>query len=452
MVSYYLDRIENHKDLNIYLEVFSEEAQTQAQKVDLKLQQGTAGRLAGMVIALKDNICYQGHRVSASSKILEGFESLYSATVVERLLAEDAIIIGRLNCDEFAMGSSNENSAYGPVKNPHNSSKVAGGSSGGSAAAVAADLCQVALGSDTGGSIRQPAAFCGVVGLKPTYARVSRFGLIAYASSFDQIGPLTKSIEDAAIVTEIIAGKDENDSTSSSVSVSNFSNLEGSVEKKHIAYFKEYIDTPGLDPEIKDNFLQLIESLRAEGHTVEEQSFSHLDVIIPTYYILTTAEASSNLARFDGVHFGYRSPNAHDLESTYKMSRTEGFGEEVKLRIMLGTFVLSSGYYDAYYTNAQKVRRLIQDRTKAVFEQFEFILMPTTPNTAFDIGLKNEDPTIAYLEDIYTVHANLAGVPAISLPLWKSKKNMPIGIQLMAPAFKEQDLLTFSQYLMKFKN
>jgi aspartyl-tRNA(Asn)/glutamyl-tRNA(Gln) amidotransferase subunit A len=447
-----LDRIENHKDLNIYLEVFSEEAQTQAQKVDLKLQQGTAGRLAGMVIALKDNICYKGHRVSASSKILEGFESLYSATVVERLLAEDAIIIGRLNCDEFAMGSSNENSAYGPVKNPHNSSKVAGGSSGGSAAAVAADLCQVALGSDTGGSIRQPAAFCGVVGLKPTYARVSRFGLIAYASSFDQIGPLTKSIEDAAIVTEIIAGKDENDSTSSSVSVTNFSNLEGSVEKKHIAYFKEYIDTPGLDPEIKENFLQLIESLRAEGHTVEEQSFSHLDVIIPTYYILTTAEASSNLARFDGVHFGYRSPNAHDLESTYKMSRTEGFGEEVKLRIMLGTFVLSSGYYDAYYTKAQKVRRLIQERTKAVFEQFEFILMPTTPNTAFDIGLKNEDPTIAYLEDIYTVHANLAGVPAISLPLWKSKKNMPIGIQLMAPAFKEQDLLTFSKYLMKFKN
>ena len=452
LVSYYLDRIENHKDLNIYLEVFSEEAQTQAQKVDLKLQQGTAGRLAGMVIALKDNICYKGHRVSASSKILEGFESLYSATVVERLLAEDAIIIGRLNCDEFAMGSSNENSAYGPVKNPHNLSKVAGGSSGGSAAAVAADLCQVALGSDTGGSIRQPAAFCGVVGLKPTYARVSRFGLIAYASSFDQIGPLTKSIEDAAIVTEIIAGKDENDSTSSSVSVSNFSNLEGSVEKKHIAYFKEYIDTPGLDPEIKDNFLQLIESLRAEGHTVEEQSFSHLDVIIPTYYILTTAEASSNLARFDGVHFGYRSPNAHDLESTYKMSRTEGFGEEVKLRIMLGTFVLSSGYYDAYYTKAQKVRRLIQERTKAVFEQFEFILMPTTPNTAFDIGLKNEDPTIAYLEDIYTVHANLAGVPAISLPLWKSKKNMPIGIQLMAPAFKEQDLLTFSHDLMKFKN
>lgn len=447
-----MHRIENHKDLNIYLEVFSEEAETQAQKVDLKLQQGTAGRLAGMVIALKDNICYKGHRVSASSKILEGFESLYSATVVERLLAEDAIIIGRLNCDEFAMGSSNENSAYGAVKNPHNSSKVAGGSSGGSAAAVAADLCQVALGSDTGGSIRQPAAFCGVVGLKPTYARVSRFGLIAYASSFDQIGPLTKSIEDAAIVTEIIAGKDENDSTSSSVSVSNYSNLEGSVEKKNIAYFKEYIDTPGLDPEIKENFLQLIESLRAEGHTVEEQSFSHLDVIIPTYYILTTAEASSNLARFDGVHFGYRSPNAHDLESTYKMSRTEGFGEEVKLRIMLGTFVLSSGYYDAYYTKAQKVRRLIQERTNAVFEQFEFILMPTTPNTAFDIGLKNEDPTIAYLEDIYTVHANLAGVPAISLPLWKSKKNMPIGIQLMAPAFKEQDLLTFSHDLMKFKN
>lgn len=449
LVSYYLERITKHQDLNIYLEVFNESALAQAQIIDQKLLDGTAGRLAGMVIAIKDNICYKGHRVSASSKILDGFESLYSATVVERLLEEDAIIIGRLNCDEFAMGSSNENSAYGPVKNPINPTKVPGGSSGGSAAAVAADLCQLALGSDTGGSIRQPAAFCGVIGFKPTYARVSRFGLIAYASSFDQIGPLAKSVEDAALVTEIMAGKDENDSTSSSVPVSSYSKLKDSSEKKKIAYFKEYIDSPGLDSEIKESFLQLIKDLKADGHTVEEHSFSYLDVMVPTYYILTTAEASSNLARYDGVHFGYRSPNGHDLESTYKKSRTEGFGEEVKLRIMLGTFVLSSGYYDAYYTKAQKVRRLIQERTQAVFEQNEFILMPTTPTTAFNIGVKNEDPTVAYLEDIYTVHANLAGVPAISLPLWNSSKNMPMGVQLMAPAFMEESLLAFSEKLMK---
>jgi len=452
LVEYYLDRITKHQDLNIYLEVFSDEALERAQKVDQKLQEGTAGRLAGMVIALKDNICFKGHKVSASSKILEDFESLYSATVVERLLEEDAIIIGRLNCDEFAMGSSNENSAYGAVKNPVDPSKVPGGSSGGSAAAVAADLCHLALGSDTGGSIRQPAAFCGVVGMKPTYARVSRFGLIAYASSFDQIGPLAKSVEDAALVTEIMAGKDENDSTSSSVPVSSYSNLDAPVEKRKIAYLKEYIESPGLDPEIKAKFLQLITDLKAEGHTVEEQAFSYLDVMVPTYYVLTTAEASSNLARFDGVHFGYRSPNGHDLESTYKMSRTEGFGEEVKRRIMLGTFVLSSGYYDAYYTKAQRVRRLIQDRTKAIFEDFDFVLMPTTPSTAFEIGRKNEDPTVAYLEDIYTVHANLAGVPAISLPLWNSSENMPIGVQLMAPEFKEDALFAFSEQLMKHKN
>jgi len=291
-----------------------------------------------------------------------------------------------------------------------------------------------------------------VVGMKPTYARISRFGLIAYASSFDQIGPLAKSVEDAALVTEIMAGKDENDSTSSSVPVPSYSNLDAPIEKRKIAYLKEYIESPGLDPEIKANFLQLISDLKAEGHTVEEQTFSYLDAMVPAYYVLTTAEASSNLARFDGVHFGYRSPKAHDLESTYKMSRTEGFGEEVKRRIMLGTFVLSSGYYDAYYTKAQSVRRLIQDRTKAIFEDFDFVLMPTTPSTAFDIGVKNEDPTVVYLEDIYTVHANLAGVPAISLPLWNSSENMPIGVQLMAPEFKESELFSFSAKLMKPKN
>lgn len=449
LVDYYLDRIEKNKDLNIFLEVFTDLAKEQALKVDAKIADGTAGKLAGMVIGLKDNICLEGHKVSASSKILDGFVSLFSATVVDRLLAEDAIFIGRINCDEFAMGSSNENSAYGPVKNPRNTSRVPGGSSGGSAAAVAADLCLVALGSDTGGSIRQPAAFCGVVGLKPTYARVSRNGLIAYASSFDQIGPLSKSVADSALVLEVIAGNDDFDSTCSSVAVDSYSEKSNGEDKKKIAYLKEYIESPGLQPEIKANILALIDKLRAEGHTVEEAAFPYLDVMVPAYYVLTTAEASSNLARFDGVHFGYRSPNAHDLESTYKLSRSEGFGDEVKRRIMLGTFVLSSGYYDAYFTKAQKVRRLIQDKTLAIFEDFDFILMPTTPSTAFELGVKNEDPTVAYLEDIYTVHANLAGVPAISLPMWESKEQMPIGLQLMAPSFKEKDLLSFSEHLMQ---
>ena len=452
LVNYYLDRIDKHKDLNVYVEVFAEEALMRAKNIDEKLFAGTAGRLAGMVVAIKDNICFKGRKVTAASKILDGFESLYSATVVERLLKEDAIIIGRVNCDEFAMGSANETSYYGAVKNPKNPKKVSGGSSGGSAAAVAADLCQVALGTDTGGAIRQPAAFCGVIGLKPTYSRVSRYGLIAYASSFDQIGPITKSIEDAALVTEIISGKDPNDSTSSSVMVEPYNNIVLPTEKKKITYLKEYLESPGLDAEIKEKFLDLISELKAQGHVVEEQTFSYLDVIVPCYYVLTTAEASSNLARFDGVHFGYRSSNAKDLDSTYKLSRTEGFGEEVKRRIMLGTFVLSSGYYDAYYTKAQRVRRLIQDRTTALLKDYDFILMPTTPTTAFDIGVKNEDPTIAYLEDIYTVHANLAGMPAISLPLWVSSKKMPIGVQLMGAAFKEADLLNFSKLLMHSRN
>ena len=452
LVDYYLDRINKHKDLNIYIEVFADEAKSRAKKIDAKLQSGTAGKLAGMIIALKDNICFEGHKVSASSKILEGFESLYSATAVDRLLEEDAIIIGRVNCDEFAMGSANETSVYGATKNPHNPNTVPGGSSGGSAAAVAADLCQVALGSDTGGSIRQPAAFCGVIGIKPTYARVSRHGLIAYASSFDQIGPLAKSVEDAALVTEIISGKDPLDSTSSSIPVSSYSEAKATAGKKKIAYLKEYIESPGLNPEIKENFLKLISDLKAQGHTIEEQTFPYLDVMVPSYYVLTTAEASSNLARFDGVHFGYRSPNAHDLESTYKLSRTEGFGDEVKRRIMLGTFVLSSGYYDAYYTKAQRVRRLIQDRTDVILKDYDFILMPTTPSTAFEIGVKNEDPTVLYLEDIYTVHANLAGVPAISLPMWTSSENMPIGLQIMSSAFKEEHLFAFSKLLMNSKN
>lgn len=443
----YLDRIAENKHLNAFLEVFDAEALAQAKSIDEKLEKGTAGRLAGMVIGLKDNICYKGHELSASSKILNGFESLFSATVVERLLAEDAIIIGRTNCDEFAMGSSNENSAFGKVLHPTDNSKVPGGSSGGSAVAVAANLCFATLGSDTGGSIRQPASFCGVVGYKPTYGRVSRWGLIAYASSFDQIGPFTHTVEDSALLMEIISGADEHDSTASKKEVSEYSKLTPQQGVK-IAYIKDCLESEGLDPEIKAHLESQIDSLKAQGHIVEPVDFPYLDHMVPVYYVLTTAEASSNLARFDGVHYGHRSEGATDLPSTYKKSRTEGFGEEVQRRIMLGTFVLSAGYYDAYYTKGQKVRRMLQEKTNEIFEKYDFILSPTTPHTAFEIDRKSTDPTVMYLEDIFTVQANIVGCPAISLPTGKHSNGLPFGIQLMAPSFKDGELLAFSNQIM----
>lgn len=447
----YLQKIEEKKSLNAFLEVFTEDALRQAEGVDRKIASAEGGKLAGMVIGLKDNLLYKGHQVSASSKILEGYESIYNATVVQRLLDEDAVIIGRLNCDEFAMGSSNENSAFGPVKHPLNEKYVPGGSSGGSAAAVAAGLCLATLGTDTGGSIRQPASFCGVVGFKPTYGRVSRWGCIAYASSFDQIGPLTNCVEDAAIILEVIAGTDQFDATLSRQAVPDYSKLLNPPErrKKKIAYFKEYIDNEGLEPEIKAKMKALIEDLRQDGHELNELTFPYLDYVIPAYYILTTAEASSNLSRYDGIHFGYRSPNATDLESTYKLSRSEGFGKEVKRRIMLGTFVLSSGYYDAYYSKAQKVRRLLSEKTSEILENHDFILMPSTPGTSFPIGEKSNDPIKMYLEDIYTVQANLCGIPAISLPMGTHSNGLPFGVQLMSDSFTEADLLAFSTELMQ---
>ncbi len=445
----YINRINANKHLNAYLEIFEKSALEKAKLVDEKIKAKTAGKLAGLVIAIKDNICYKDHQLSASSKILEGFTSLFSATVVERLLAEDAIIIGRTNCDEFAMGSSNESSAFGNTLNPINTKCVPGGSSGGSAVAVAADLCLAALGTDTGGSIRQPASFCGVVGLKPTYARVSRYGAIAYASSFDQIGPITKNIDDAAIIMEVIAGKDDYDSTVSSQPVTEYSKQLATTGKKvRIAYLKDCLESTGLDSEVKARIYQIIEQLKAEGHTVEAVDFPYLEYLVPTYYLLTTAESSSNLARYDGVHFGYRSPDSTDLESVYKKSRTQGFGKEVKRRIMLGTFVLSSGYYDAYYSKAQRVRRLLQTKTNEVLASYDFIIMPTTPGTAFEFGQKSADPITMYLEDIYTVQANITGLPAISLPLGKHSNGMPFGVQLISKKFSEADLLSFSKYLM----
>ncbi|MEQ8625010.1 MAG: Asp-tRNA(Asn)/Glu-tRNA(Gln) amidotransferase subunit GatA [Vicingaceae bacterium] len=439
-----------NQGINAFVEVYDESAKAKALEVDQKLKAGNAGKLAGLIISIKDNICYQGHGVSASSKMLENFESLYSSTVVERLLAEDAIIIGRTNCDEFAMGSSNETSYYGAVKNPLNTQKVAGGSSGGAAAALAAGMCMASLGSDTGGSIRQPASFTGLIGLKPTYGRVSRHGLIAFGSSFDQIGTFTNSIEDAALIMEVISGKDEYDSTLSQKEVPSYSKQlkEKDNTQKKIAYFDCYVEHEGIDEAVRKRTLEVIDSLKKEGHQVDKIPFDYLDQMVPTYYVLTTAEASSNLARYDGIHFGYRSEQATDLESTYVLSRSEGFGKEVKRRIMLGTYVLSAGYYDAYYTKAQKVRRIVKDKTNEVLEEYDFIISPTSPHTAFDLKAQTNDQIKMYLEDIFTVQANLAGIPAVSLPIGKNEENMPFGIQLMAKAFDEESLLSFSKTLM----
>lgn len=442
-----ISSIENKKHLNAFLEVFKESALIQANAADQKIASKTAGKLAGVIIGLKDNICYKNHKVSCSSKILENFESLYSSTAVERLLAEDAIIIGRLNCDEFAMGSSNENSAFNKVLNPLNEKTVPGGSSGGSAAAVAASLCHAALGSDTGGSIRQPASFTGTVGLKPTYGRISRWGLIAYASSFDQIGPITKNVDDAAILLEVMAGADEYDTTASQKAVDVYSENLNHKKTYRIAYLKECMDSPGLDAEVKSHTINTLEKLKNKGHTIEAVEFPYLDYLVPTYYVLTTAEASSNLSRFDGIHYGYRSPNAHDVESTYKKSRSEGFGKEVKRRIMLGTFVLSAGYYDAYYSKAQKVRQKLRQKTREILKDYDFIVTPSTPSTAFEFGKNSTDPIQMYLEDIFTVQANLVGCPAISVPNGIHSNGLPIGFQIMGRDFEERNLLNIAKQI-----
>lgn len=450
IVDSYLAQIQENTDLNAFLEVFEDSAKQQAANVDQKIKNGTAGRLAGMVIGIKDNFCYANHKTSASSKILEGFESLFTGTAVQRLIDEDAIIIGRLNCDEFAMGSSNENSAFGPVKNFLNKTLVSGGSSGGSAVAVSAGMCTAALGSDTGGSIRQPASFTGTYGLKPTYGRISRYGLIAYGSSFDQIGPITNSLEDAALLLEIMAGEDEFDSTVSSKEVEAYSSFEP-LKTLKIAVIEESFDTDGIDPEIAAKMETIIEALTVAGHTVEKVSFPYLEYMVPTYYVLTTAEASSNLSRFDGVHFGHRSSVAKGVEETYKKSRSEGFGEEVKRRIMAGTFVLSNEFYDAYYTKAQKVRRVLKNKTDEILSQYDAILLPTTPTTAFELNAMM-DSIQMYLQDIFTVHANLTGNPAVSIPLGKHSNTMPFGIQLMGKHFGEKQLFDIAAHLEKLSN
>lgn len=455
-VRHFLSEIEHRQELNAFLEVFEAEALERAETLDRLLAETgrLIGPMHGVVIGIKDVICYKGHRVSAASKILDGFVSLYDATATEKLLESGAIIIGRNNCDEFAMGSSNENSAFGAVKNALDINKVPGGSSGGSAVAVQAGLCMASLGSDTGGSVRQPADFCGIVGLKPSYGRISRHGLIAYASSFDQIGIFTRNIEDAALILSVISGQDEFDSTVAAIPVPDYSTSLAQYDANksyRFAYFEEMLHHPAIDKEIASSILRRINSLREEGHTVEPLRFGLMPYIVPTYYILTTAEASSNLSRYDGVKFGFRSQTdrGQGISDLYMKTRSQGFGKEVQRRILLGTFVLSSGFFEAYFTKAQQVRRLLFENTKTYLEQYDAILSPTVPSTAFPIGAKKENLLEMYLADIFTVYANLVGLPAISLPLFNHSNGMPFGIQLMTGQFEEEKMLQLSKMLME---
>jgi len=448
-VEKYLENIEAGRHLNALVEVYADEARSRAVAIDQKIAKGEAGKLAGLVITVKDVLVHRDHGAQAGSKILEGFESQFTATAIDRLLKEDAIIIGRANCDEFGMGSSNENSAFGPVKNAIDESRVPGGSSGGSAVSVQADMCQIALGTDTGGSVRQPASLCGLVGLKPSYSRVSRYGLIAYASSFDTIGVFGKHVEDVALTLEVMAGYDEMDSTSSSLAVPAYSKQLHNSSSKRIAYIAETLESEGVQAEVKAAVQEKINRLRKEGHTVEAVAFPYLDYLLPTYYILTTAEASANLSRFDGVRYGYRSPNASTLEEMYKKTRSEGFGEEVKRRILLGTFVLSASYYDAYYVKALKVRRMIKEATENILTSYDFLLTPTSPTTAYKLGAKTKNPIEMYLGDIYTVQASVCGLPGISLPVGTDAEGLPIGMQLVGKRFGEEELLAFANQIEK---
>ncbi len=451
-VRFFVQSTTSGASLNAWLNIYEDEALAAAKKLDEHIASGQPLLpLHGVIVGLKDVIAYKHHPLSGASKILENFHSIFDATVVEKLQAAGAIILGRQNCDEFAMGSSNENSAYGPVKNGIDPLRVPGGSSGGSAVAVQMNHCMVSLGSDTGGSVRQPADFCGIVGLKPSYGRISRYGLIAYASSFDQIGIFAKSVTDAAAVLEIIAGQDAFDSTVSEQPVPAYSTLvDEQLSKKRIAYFKEALEHPSLDPEIKSAIYTTIDHLQQAGYTVDAVSFDMLDMVVPTYYVLTTAEASSNLSRYDGVKFGHRSnADNKDLTALYKDTRSEGFGKEVKRRIMLGTFVLSAGYYDAYFTKAQQIRKLLVDEAAQLFKNYDAIISPTVPSPAFLIGDNNKDSVTMFLADIYTVYANLVGIPAISMPLYQHSSGLPFGLQIMCAPFEEVTLLQLSTAIQK---
>ena len=490
LVSSFFEKIDaSNEELNIFLHLDREDAHAQARIIDQKVQGGASLPLAGMVMGVKDVICLKDKQVTCGSRMLEGFTSLYDATVIERLQEAGAIIVGKTNCDEFAMGSSNENSAFGPVKNPHNPEYVPGGSSGGSAAAVAATMCHTSLGSDTGGSIRQPAAFCGVVGLKPTYGRVSRYGLVAYASSLDCIGPFGHTVEDVADVLGVIAGRDPNDSTSADVPVDDYrAALTGSVEGVRVGLPVEYY-AEGLDGEIRKLIDLQVKELEKAGAIISEVSLPYTDYGIAAYYVLATAEASSNLARYDGVRYGHRADvdavradvkerqrvlekqisdarkggdplrieelekemriQPSLLEEVYARTRTEGFGKEVKQRILLGTYVLSAGYYDAYYGKAQQVRSLIRHDFETAFNDVDVLITPATPRPPFKLNSKVDDPLAMYLEDIYTVTANLAGIPGLVVPIGNHSIGLPVGMQLLGRHFEESLLLQVGDVVMR---
>ena len=428
------------EELNIFTYINNDEIRASANRISDKMKSGNNGELSGKTVAIKDLLSTEGIPTTCASGILKDFVPLYDATVVDKLKQSGALLFGKTNMDEFAMGSSNENSYFGPVKNPHDPKKVAGGSSGGSCAAVAAGIVDMALGSDTGGSIRLPASFCGVVGMKPTYGRVSRYGLTAFASSLDQIGPIASSVSDCAALLKVISGSDERDSTSATNEVPDYPNLlESDVNGLKLGLPKEYYGE-GCDEEIVESVSKIIDDLKSKGAEVINISLPHTEYSIATYYIIATAEASSNLERYDGMRYGHRGAGS-DLSEVYNSSRSEGFGEEVKRRIMLGTYVLSAGYYDAYYKKAQQVRRLIRDDFLKAFEKVDAIITPTSPITAFNIGEKMDDPLAMYLVDVYTTSLNLAGLPGISVPGGKSTDGMPIGVQIIGKPFDELGIL-----------
>ena len=432
-----------------FVHLTQESALTQAREADQKIAAGDDAPLLGIPLALKDLICTLGSRTTCSSRMLDQFVAPYDATVVQRLKAAGAVIIGKTNMDEFAMGSSNENSWHHPTLNPWAQDRVPGGSSGGSAAAVAAHQCLASLGSDTGGSIRQPASFCGVTGLKPTYGRVSRFGLVAFASSLDQIGPLTKTVEDAALLMNVISGKDPLDSTSAEIACPDFAQaLKGEIKGLKIGIPKEYF-TSGIAPEVEQAVRNAIKTLESLGMEKVEVSLPHTQYAVATYYILACAEASTNLSRYDGVRYGHRSEQSENLQDMYLNTRSEGFGEEVKRRIILGTFVLSSGYYDAYYLKGQKVRTLIKRDFEEAYQKCDLIVAPTCPAPAFKLGEKLDDPLQMYLADIYTISANLAGIPGLSIPCGFTANNLPIGLQLMGKHFDEETLLKVGHHFQQ---
>ena len=448
LLDHYLEQIENTKSLNQYIEVYTDEARNAAVQMDHKIKSNQPlGKLFGMILSHKDIISYKDHALSASSRTLEGYTALYSATVIERVLAEDAIIIGRVQCDEFAMGSSNENSKYGPVKNPFDPIRIPGGSSGASATSVASGTCWASIGTDTGGSVRQPAAFCGLVGLKPSYGRISRHGLIAYASSFDQAGFFTRSVFDAALLLEVTAGIDEFDASMSSQPAEAYSEAATVPFKGRLAYLEIEHFRSSMDAAILDNYQETIQRWKSAGYDLKPVKLDWLDYVIPAYYVMTTAEASSNLSRYDGIRYGYRDEEAKTIDQLYKRSRTHGFGTEVKRRILLGTYVLSAGFYDAYYQKAQKVRRLVKNNLDTLFGEYDGLIMPISPVLPWKIGEKMDDPVSVYLADIFTVMANVAGLPAISIPTGKDENGLPIGTQLATRQWDEKKLLSLAHGL-----